>query len=295
MRIKHLPLIFILICICSLGCKDSPSVTNGTGDKEEVKLRDYQLTADETWDPEKTYIIHGTLVVPSNTTLEILPGTIVKFDSDAFMRVSGLNAILKIGTPLTEASMDEPVLLTSNDSNPQPSDWKGILFDHTKDNVSYFRGVVIEYAEVALDFQSTSPSVIDCTIQKNVTAFALNGSDSVIRYNDILDNEIGISTIERQNKPQIEFNNIKNNATGIFCENVQSIIQFNNLEFNDFALRLNVKFVLSVTDNWWGTIVEDDIDKVILDSKDTDIITKTLGTVIYTPFAETRFTDAGPR
>ena len=123
----------------------------------------------------------------------------------------------------------------------------------------------------------------------------MNGSDSIIKYNKILNNIIGISTIERQNRPQIEYNDIKNNETGVFCENVQSIIQFNNLENNDFALRLNVKFDLRVSNNWWGTIDSEVIDRLILDSADIDLATKQLGRVDYSPIADIRFTEAGPR
>lgn len=299
MKNIHLPILFCVILNCLtifLGsCQDSSPITNGTNDENEIVLNNYLLTEDETWVPENTYIIKGTLVVPADIVLEIMPGTVVKFGRDAQIKVSGLKALLKIGTPLVEEQLDEPVIFTSNDPNPEPGDWKGILFDITRDADSYLRGVVIEYAAVAVDIRSTSPSVLDCTLQNNETAIALNGSDSIIKYNRIFNNLIGISTIQRQNRPQIEYNDIENNETGVFCENVQSIIQFNNLENNDFALRLNVKFDLNVFNNWWGTIVFEDIDKIILDAADVDLTTKILGRVDYLPIAEIRFADAGPR
>ena len=79
------------------------------------------------------------------------------------------------------------------------------------------------------------------------------------------------------------------------CENVQSIIEDNNFEDNNYALRLNVKFDLSVPNNWWGTTSVETIQHKIIDSFDTDIVTKQLGTVNYLPFAEVPITDAGPR
>ena len=295
----HLPILFCVIINClSLflsACQDPSPITNGTNGENEVVLDNYFLTEDETWVPENTYLIKGALVVPADIVLEILPGTVVKFARDAEIKVSGLRALLKVGTPLVEHELEVPVTLTSDNSNPKHGDWKGIIFDITKDADSYLRGVVIEYAAVALDIRSTSPSVLDCTLQNNETAIALNGSDSIIRYNDIHNNQIGISTIERQNKPQIEYNNIKNNDTGIFCENVQSIMRYNNLENNDFALRLNVKFNLNVSNNWWGTTDSEVIDRFILDAADVDLTTKQLGRVDYLPVASTRFTDTGPR
>lgn len=299
MKNLHLPILFCVIINCLTiflsACQDPSPITNGTNDENEIVLNNYLLTEDETWVSENTYIIKGTLVVPADIVLEIMPGTVVKFARDAQMKVSGLRALLKVGTPIVEEKIDESVIFTSNDPNPEPGDWKGILFDITRDADSYLRGVIIEYGAVAVDIKSTSPSVLDCMLQNNETAIALNGSDSIIKYNKILNNMIGISTIERQNRPQIEYNDIKNNETGVFCENVQSIIQFNNLENNDFALRLNVKFDLRVSNNWWGTVAFEEIDKIILDSADIDLITKQLGRVDYLPIAETRFTDAGPR
>lgn len=277
------------------GCEDPSPIKNGITDENVVVLRDYRLTEDETWESDNTYIISGTLVVPGGITLEIKPGTVVKFGSNAQIKVTGVNALLKIGTPLAEGNLAELVHLTSNSTSPKPGDWKGILFDITRDADSYLRGVLIEHAGIAVDIRSTSPSVLDCTLQNNETAIALNGSDSFIRYNNILNNEIGITTIERQNRPKIEYNEISNNETGIFCENVQSIIQYNNLESNDFSLRLNVKFSLNIPNNWWGTVVFEDIDRIILDAADVDLTTKILGVVTYRPIAESRFADAGPR
>ena len=298
MLIKRLQLSYYILILSFIfvvcGCQDSTSI-NGSKNNSEVVLRDYRLSGDETWDPEKTYIIHGTLEIPSDVLLEILPGTVVKFNRNAQIKVSGLRAMLKIGTPLSQEKLDEPVYLTSDNSNPQSGDWNGVLFDLTRDSESFLRGVVVEYAKIALDIKTTSPNVLDCTLRNNETAIALDGSDSIIQHNAVLDNEIGISTIGRQNRPQIESNYISNNESGIICENVQSIIQYNNLENNDYSLKLGVKFNLDVRNNWWGTLANDGIDKIILDSADTDIITKQLGTVFYEPIAQTRFSDAGPR
>ena len=154
---------------------------------------------------------------------------------------------------------------------------------------------MIEYADIALDIKTASPTVVDCILQNNETAIALNGSDSKIHYNTISNNSIGISSIERQNRPRIEYNHILNNDTGILCENVQSIIEYNNFKDNNYALRLNVKFNLNVPNNWWGTVASDTIQEMIIDSSDTDIVTKQLGTVGFMPIAEVTIADAGPR
>lgn len=284
-------LIFSFSLAVGMGCTEpetlDPLPSNGDSG---IVLENYRLTENETWESEKTYIVHGTLGIPQNVTLNIPPGTTVKFGRNALVAVEG---ILKIGTPLAQAQVTRLVYLTSDNVAPAPGDWDGIFFDHTHDLESFIRGTVVEYATVALDVKTTSPTIEECTLRFNGTAIALDGSDARIQRNDILDNNIGISTIGRQTLPRIEKNNIAKNETGIHCENVQSTIEHNNLYANIFALRLNVKFDLTVANNWWGSPDPVGIANVIIDGADPGLITKQVGTVHYEPFVDARIGDAG--
>ena len=290
-RLIYYLLIFCLGLAVGIGCtsQETPNPVSPE-DNAEVVLKDHRLTENETWDPEKTYIVQGTLEIPKDITLSVPPGTTVKFGRDALLTVRG---ILKIGTPLNQDRVTRLVYLTSDNVGPTPGDWTGILFDHTHDLESFIRGAVIEHATVALDIKTTSPTVRECTLRLNKTAIALDGSDARIQHNDILDNHIGISTIGRQTRPKIEGNNITKNETGIFCENVQSIIRNNNLNANIFALRLNVKFDLVATNNWWGNSDTIKIANVIVDAADPVLTTKQIGTVSYKPFADAWIADVG--
>jgi hypothetical protein len=284
-------LIFCLGLAIGTGCTtQEPSNPVTPENSSEVVLENYRLTENETWEPEKTYIVNDTLEIPRDITLNISPGTTVKFGRNALVTVKG---ILKIGTPLSQAQVTQLVHLTSDNIGPASGDWNGIFFDHTHDLESFIRGAVVEYAVIALDIKTTSPTVAECTLRFNETAIALDGSDARIRHNDIIDNDIGISTVGRQTLPRIENNNIAKNETGIFCENVQSIIQHNNLNANVFALRLNVKFDLAIANNWWGSTDPVEIADVIIDGADPGLIMKQIGTVAYEPFAETRIVDVG--
>ena len=294
MKIQYLRHCLLSLClnlVIGIGCttQNTPNPVSPP-ESSEVVLENHQLTEDQTWTPEKTYIVKGTLEIPKDVTLNISPGTTVKFGRDALLTVRG---ILKIGTPLAQEQVTQLVHLTSDNIKPAPGDWHSILFDHTHDLESFIRGTVIEYATTALDIKTTSPTVAECTLRLNKTAIALDGSDARIQHNDILNNNIGISTIGRQTRPQIEKNNITKNETGIFCENVQSIIQHNNLNANIFALRLNVKFNLIVTNNWWGNSDATEIANSIIDAADPELTTKQVGTVYYKPFTDGRIADAG--
>ena len=285
-------LLFLSISLTiSTGCTTPDTINHlPSEDDAEIVLEDYRLTEDETWEPEKTYIVNRTLEIPQDITLNIPPGTTVKFQRDARITVQG---ILKIGTPLAQEQVTQLVHLTSDNVVPTPGDWNGIFFDHTHDLESFIRGAVIEYATVALDIKTTSPTVAECTLRRNETAIAMDGSDANIHHNDILDNNIGIRTIGRQTLPRIERNSITKNETGIFSENVQSIIQHNNLNANVFALRLNVKFNFVVINNWWGRTDPIEIMDAIIDGNDPGLIAKQIGTVLYEPFAEAEIADAG--
>ena len=294
MIIQHLKYYLLILCInlvISTGCT-TQNASNPVAPTEssEVVLENHRLTESETWTPEKTYIVNGTLEIPQDITLNIPPGTTVKFGQDALLSVRG---ILKIGPPLAQEQVTQLVHLTSDNIKPVSGDWSGILFDHTHDLESFIRGTVIEYATTALDIKTTSPTVVECTLRLNEIAIALDGSDGRIQHNDILNNNTGIRTIGRQTRPRIESNNITKNEMGIFCENVQSIIQDNNLYANIFALRLNVKFDLTVANNWWGSSDATEIANTIIDASDQELITKQVGTIHYKPFVDERIVDAG--
>ncbi len=285
-------LLFLSISLTiGTGCTTPDTINHlPSEDDFEIVLEDYRLTENETWEPEKTYIVNRTLEIPQDITLNIPPGTTVKFGRDARITVQG---ILKIGTPLAQEQVNQLVHLTSDNVGPTSGDWNGIFYDHTHDLESFIRGAVIEYATIALDIKTTSPTVVESILRLNETAIALDGSDADIHHNDILENKIGISTIGRQTLPHIEKNKITKNEIGIFCENVQSIIQHNNLNANIFALRLNVKFDFAIPNNWWGGADPIEIMDTIIDGGDPGLITKQIGTVNYEPFAETRIADAG--
>ena len=284
-------LIFCLGLAVGTGCTTQETSTPVTPENiSELVLENYRLTENETWNPEKTYIVNNTLEVPQDVTLNIPPGTTVKFGRNASIAVRG---VLKVGTPLAQAQVTQLVHLTSDTIGPASGDWNGIFFDHTHDLESFIRGAVIEYATVALDIKTTSPTVAECTLRRNETAIALDGSDAHIHHNDILDNNIGIRTIGRQTLPRIARNSITKNETGIFCENVQSIIQDNNLNANVFALRLNVKFDFTIPNNWWGKTDPIEIMDTIIDGGDPGLIAKQIGSVLYEPFADAEIADAG--
>ena len=94
--------------------------------------------------------------------------------------------------------------------------------------------------------------------------------------------------IDRHACPVITFNNIiNNNGNGIFfvdfepLENCALLINNNNIYNNNFSVLLhNTYSKIDLTNNWWGTEKESEIDNIIYDKKDDFI----LGEVLFEPF-----------
>ena len=94
MKIQHLKnclLIFYVSLMVGLGCTTQETSNPVTPEESsEIILENYQLSGNETWEPEKTYVVRGTLVIPQEITLNIPPGTTVKFGRDARLTVRGV-------------------------------------------------------------------------------------------------------------------------------------------------------------------------------------------------------------
>ena len=102
-RFIYYLLIFCLSLAVGTGCTGPETINPVTPEDDSgIVLENYRLAEDETWESEKTYIVHGTLGIPQNVTLNIPPGTTVKFGRNALVAVEG---ILKIGTPLAQAQV----------------------------------------------------------------------------------------------------------------------------------------------------------------------------------------------
>jgi hypothetical protein len=99
------------------------------------------ITSDTIWSPDNGSItINGTLTV-RGARLIILPGTILRFSTDAAMVIDGQNSEL---TAMGEA--DKPIIFTSSASNPQPGDWRGIRFTNKINTNTILKYCGIQYA-----------------------------------------------------------------------------------------------------------------------------------------------------
>ncbi len=105
------------------------------------------LTESQIWSPGGSpYIIQG-VVVASDISFEIWPGTTVLFDPGAELIFYADCSLIAQGT---EAA---PILFSSNSASPQPDDYLGLFFDH--DFYPAMSHCVIEYARNGLVLYSS--------------------------------------------------------------------------------------------------------------------------------------------
>ena len=77
------------------------------------------------------FIVTGNIAIAEGITLKIEPGVEVKFDAMKKLVVKG---ILE-----AKGTKENPIIFTSNNSNPKKGDWAGIHFNDTSPDGSYFR------------------------------------------------------------------------------------------------------------------------------------------------------------
>lgn len=109
------------------------------------------INVDTTWYlNESPYIVIDNVSVETGVTLTIEPGVMVEFKNETALTVNG--TLIAIGN---ESNM---ITFTSNNTNPQPGDWRYIEFDNDDGSsmISYAR---IEYSYYGLKIVDSSPDI----------------------------------------------------------------------------------------------------------------------------------------
>lgn len=166
--------------------------------------------------------------VPSGTALHILPGAIVVFE--------GPHRIFIEGTLLALGEENNTIQFTSGADYKQPGDWGSIRFNSTSGSSSVLSHTIIEYAEIGVECQHSSPTLSNVTLMYNLYAgiFA-RGSESIIENSNITKNKgHGIHAVN--SSLLIENNSVDNNsADGVFATSNSSItLKDNLLAFNSY-------------------------------------------------------------
>lgn len=130
MRRKFLSLLVIATSLFVASCStdDTADITinvdNSGGNTNGATFISGTYTTDLTLDANTEYIVNGSLIMSSGTTLTIPAGMTLKAlasGADVYIAISQGAKIIANGT------QSNPIVITSNASNPQAGDWGGLI------------------------------------------------------------------------------------------------------------------------------------------------------------------------
>lgn len=164
------------------------------------------LTQNETWSGVK--LINETIIVPEGLTLNIEPGTVIKFKhyrgyKEPWRRLS----LIIFGTLNSTGTPEEPIWFTSDAKDPINGDWSMIPLINSENSV--IEHTIIEFGQQGLNLWNSSPKI----------------SNSIIRWH----NWEGLY-LESYSEPIVEYNRIyQNGYNGIAMEQFNDVILKHNL------------------------------------------------------------------
>lgn len=133
--------------------------------------------------------VEGMVTVAAQTTLTIMPGTVVRFGPDS--------GILVLGRIVAKGTKELPILFTSNYLQPAPSDWYGIVLTGTaKKNI--FEQLKMHGAEAAIYARSSSMELRQLHIENSSMAITLADSIADFKEMTITGCSTGISSIKSE-------------------------------------------------------------------------------------------------
>jgi hypothetical protein len=233
-----------------------------------------------TWQGERR--IAEFIEIPAGVTLLLAPGTTLRFAfvdrdgdgiGDAGLHVLG--RIEAVGTPAA------PIVFTSAETDPQPGDWQGLVFDNSKGNL--FTESRFEFAQHALHAHFSSASLERCRLERNIEGTRLGNSSFSIDHCLVRGNVgKGLNFFGCSNR--IRHNLITGNADGVFLfeTDTESVVEANNIVGNQrYDVRLGdfYRGGKRLGENWFGTTDLAAIRERVFDGHNDP----GLGTLEFTP------------
>lgn len=177
------------------------------------------------------YIVVGTVQVLEAITLIIEPGVTVKLNEGQSLIIDGML--------IAQGTETDSIFFTSNDSTPQPGDWRSIKFDDTSVDAlldalgNYVSGCILEYCRIEYGGHYGTAN------EGTVTCFK---ASPFISHNTITKNSLGMWNSKGggihcwRSNPTIRDNTITGNSAhdggAIFCDDSSPTISRNTIAGN---------------------------------------------------------------
>ena len=173
------------------------------------------LYQDTVWEGE--VLIDGILTVAMGTTLEIRPGTVVRFTRfDSNFDQIGEHEIFIQGRLLARGTAELPILFTSAEQQPRRGDWGALNMMMSEDGQNLFEHCIVEYAyrgfhahfskgelrhslfrfnQRGAQFQESDVVIEDCSFDENFNGLQFRDSTVVMRRSKVLNNQWGVRAV----------------------------------------------------------------------------------------------------
>ncbi len=215
------------------------------------------LYEDTIWEGE--VLVDGILTVAMGATLEIRPGTVVRFtrfDSNADQ--IGEHELFVQGRLLALGTAEQPILFTSAEPEPRIADWGALNMMMSEEGQNRLEHCIVEYAyrgfhahfsraelkhsrfrfnQRGAQFQESEVSVENCEFISNFNGLQFRDSTVLLRNSNVRDNQWGVRAVFV--KLRLEGCEITGNrVNGISLRDSEFIISNNLLHNNRRGLYL---------------------------------------------------------
>ncbi len=160
-------------------------------------------------------LIDGILTVAAGATLEIRPGSKVRFTRfDSNSDGIGEHEIFSQGRIVVVGTAAEPVLFTSAEENPRPGDW-GALNMMVSDEENRLENCIVEYGYRGFHAHYSQAKLLNNVFRNNVRGAQFQESQVVIDNCRFLDNINGVQF--RDSKVTLRGSTISGSHWGLRC------------------------------------------------------------------------------
>src|SRR5215210_2857873 len=139
---KRLTIIGMVMIMMVISCRkievdDNGSSNNGNNGNQDNFILSGKINADKTLETGKTYKLRGTVYVVDGAKLTIQPGVTIQGEKSS----RGTLVVTRGTQILANGTATQPVVFTSDQSNPVRGDWGGIVILGRAKTNSSFNGV----------------------------------------------------------------------------------------------------------------------------------------------------------
>lgn len=238
-----------LISGCAPRLVDQPGSPEGVSNTTRFGV----LSSDETWSGE--ILVTEQVVVPEGVTLNIEPGTVVKFRHYRGYKEPGRRIGLSVEGGILRAlgTPERQIWFTSDAVEPVNGDWSGIMLGNTATSALDY--VIVEFGEMGVEQFDSSVAVTNSIVRwSNAEGLYAERSKPVFVNNTLYENGYHEIALEQYNEDVQIRNNLFRNGEGlhwaIHHEKTSSLIEGNSFSgYSEMVITAGMDSNIAVKNN----------------------------------------------